>query len=497
MPETLPLENDLACDVCVVGAGIAGMTTAYMLLMEGKSVVVLDKGPIGGGETGRTTAHLSDALDDRYETLIKVHGEAGARLAAESHAAAIDKIEEIIKKENIDCDFQRLDGYLFSLPSTPADSLEKELEAARKIGYDDLVLLQQCPVPSLSTGPCLRFPKQGQFHPMKYLAALANIIIQKGGRICTETHVKEFEGGIVTRAKTDDGHTVTANFMVVATNTPVNDWVTMHTKQAPYRTYVLAFEIPHDSVPAGLYWDNADPYHYIRTMRGPAAEGKVKYDLLIVGGEDHKTGQENHPEERFACLEAWTRKHLPQAGSVKYRWSGQVMEPVDHMGFIGRNTLDSENVFIATGDSGHGMTHGTIAGMLLTDLILGRKNPWTALYDPSRISVNAPTAGEFLKENLNVAKQYTDWVTPGDQENADHLTPESGCVIRKGMTKIAVYCDAEGTHHERSAVCPHLGCIVNWNSVERSWDCPCHGSRFDAMGKVINGPALSNLGNVE
>lgn len=494
MPHTSALNQDITCDVCIVGAGLAGITTAYMLVKEGKSVVLLDKGPIGGGETGRTTAHLSDALDDRYSVLMKVHGEANTKLAIESHAAAIDKIEEIAKKENIDCDFQRLNGYLYLQPSDKEEELNKELEAARQLGYMDVTKLQHCPVHTLSAGPVLCFPDQGQFHPMKYLAALAQIILDEGGRIFTNSHVKEFETGMVKRAVTSENFTVTANHLVVCTNTPVNDWVTMHTKQAPYRTYAMGFKIPHEAIPTGLYWDNSDPYHYIRTMRRKATEGVVLNDLLIVGGEDHKTGQEENPEERFNCLEEWTRQHFPMALEAEFRWSGQVMEPVDYLGFIGRNPGDAENVYIATGDSGHGMTHCTIAGMLITDLIMGRKNPWQALYDPARISLNTNATGEFLKENLNVAKQYSDWVTPGDAPTADSLLPESGCVIRKGSAKVAVYCDKDGIHHEKSAVCPHLGCIVHWNQVEKSWDCPCHGSRFNAEGKVISGPALSDLG---
>ena len=497
MPATQALQNDITCDVCIVGAGLAGITTAYLLQKEGKKVVVLDKGPIGGGETGRTTAHLSDALDDRYEKIIQVHGEKGAMLAAESHAAAIDKIEEIVKKENIDCDFMRTKGYLFLLPSDKEEELDKELEATHKIGYTEVTKLQHNPIQTLSKGPVLCFPDQGQFHPMKYLAALAQIILDNGGQIYTHSQAHTFESGVVTRVQTTNKHTVTANNLVVCTNTPVNDWVTMHTKQAPYRTYVLAYKIPHNAVPEGLYWDNSDPYHYIRTQRGKANEGKIEQDLLIVGGEDHKTGQEENPEERFNCLDEWARQHFPMIEAEAYRWSGQVMEPVDYLAFIGRNPGDSENVYIATGDSGHGMTHATIAGMLITDLIMKRENPWETLYDPSRISLNVDTAGEFMKENLNVAQQYTDWVTPGDAPSADSLLPETGCVIRKGMSKVAVYCDKDGTHHEHSAVCPHLGCIVNWNNVEKSWDCPCHGSRFSAMGRVISGPALSDLGPAE
>jgi glycine/D-amino acid oxidase-like deaminating enzyme len=268
MPLTSSLTADITCDVCVVGAGIAGLTTAYLLTQEGKSVVVLESKVIGGGETGRTTAHLSNALDDRYYNLIKMHGEKGARLAAESHTYAIRKIEEIVKAENIDCDFERLDGYLYQQPSSPPGQLDQELEAARTLGFDKVVKLQKTPVPTLSAGPCLCFPNQGIFHPLKYLAGLSRAILEKEGRIFTNSHVVAFEKTeAVQRVTTEAGFAVTANQVVVATNTPINDWATIHTKQAPYRTYVVGFRILPGTIPNALYWDDSDPYHYTRLVK--------------------------------------------------------------------------------------------------------------------------------------------------------------------------------------------------------------------------------------
>jgi Rieske Fe-S protein len=216
--------------------------------------------------------------------------------------------------------------------------------------------------------------------------------------------------------------------------------------------------------------------------------------VLIVGGEDHKTGQADDADERFDRLERWARARFPTAGAVEYRWSGQVLEPVDYMGFIGRNPGD-RRTYIATGDSGNGMTHGTIAGILLTDLILGRENPWATLYDPARKSLRATM--EFLKENVNVAAQYVELVTPGDADSPADVAPESGAVLRRGTKKVAVYRDAAGTLHTCSAICTHLGCVVHWNDTEKTWDCPCHGSRFDRFGKVVNGPAIADLQPVE
>ncbi|WP_299821683.1 FAD-dependent oxidoreductase [uncultured Pontibacter sp.] len=487
--DTQKLTNNLTCDVCVVGGGIAGLTTAYLLAKEGKRVILLEAKAIGGGETGRTTAHLSNALDDRYANLINLFGKDGARLACLSHARAIDKIEEITKEENIDAAFHRLNGYLFANNREQQDELMKELEAVQQIGWRDVVMRKECPVVSLTALPCLQFPEQGRFHALKYLAGLLKAFTEKGGQVFTQTKVVEFKSGNVATVVTEDGHTVSSNHLVVATNTPVNDMVTMHTKQAPYRTYVVALSVPKGAVPDALYWDMDNPYHYIRLQT--AEDRGAATDLLIVGGEDHKTGQDAHPDKHYYALERWARLKFPMAGEVEYRWSGQVYEPVDRLAFIGRNPGDADNVYIATGDSGHGMTHGTIAGMLLTDLIMGRPNEWTKIYDPARISLKS--AGEFLKENLNVAAQMKDYVTPGEVEDPSEVLPGTGRLMRKGTTKVAVYCDAEGVRHECSAVCTHLGCIVSWNNVENSWDCPCHGSRFDPYGRVVTGPATKNL----
>ncbi len=500
MPFTTSLQTDMQCDVCVVGAGISGLTTAYLLSQEGKTVIVLESKGIGSGETSRTPDNFSLALDYGNDKLFQLPGEKNARLAAESHTEAIRRIEEIVKKENIDCDFERVNGYLFVQPSDSEDELDKELAACWKLGFIQVTKLKKCPVPSLSEGPVLCFPDQAHFHPMKYLAGLSRAILAKEGcLIFTNTHVQSFDnsGGLV-RVKTEIGHTITANQVVVATNSPINDTVKIHTKQAPYRTYVIGVKVLEDAVPNALYWDNSEPYHYIRLVKDHHPDaiqaGQDKYNVLIVGGEDHKTGQETDEKERLRCLEEWTREKFPMAGEVVYSWSGQVLEPVDYLAYIGKNPGE-ENVYIATGDSGHGMTHGTIAGILITDLIVGRPNAWEKLYNPGRVTLSGPSAMEFIKENINVAAQYTDWVTPGEVASAEEVLPGTGSIMRKGVNKVAVYCDLDGVRHEHSAVCPHLGCIVNWNNLEKSWDCPCHGSRFDPYGKVVAGPALTDLAN--
>jgi glycine/D-amino acid oxidase-like deaminating enzyme/nitrite reductase/ring-hydroxylating ferredoxin subunit len=489
--QTFPaLRSDATVDVCVIGAGIAGLSTAYHVARDGRSVLVIDDGPPGGGETGRTTAHLVTALDDRYYELEEHHGEDAARLAAQSHRAAIDRIETICVEEAIACDFHRVDGYLFAPSQKAAKELDRELQAAHRAGLTDVRRVGRPPMKTFDLGPSLHFPRQGQFHPVKYLKGLAGAIVRRGGRIYGETHAIEIHDGHPTRVSTRQGHTITATATVVATNTPVNDRVAIHTKQAAYRTFVIGMKVARDSVPRAQFWDTLDPYHYVRI----AGDLDADHQLLIVGGEDHKTGQADDADQRHARLVEWTRERFPVLGEPLYRWSGQVMEPVDGLAFIGRNPGD-RHVYIATGDSGNGMTHGTIAGMLLGDLTALRNNAWAQLYEPSRKTLKS--LGEFAKENANVAVQFKEWLTAGDVPGIGQIPLGTGAVIRSGMHKLAVYRNERGSISAFDATCPHLKCIVEWNSAERTFDCPCHGSRFDCQGRVINGPANVDLTPVD
>jgi glycine/D-amino acid oxidase-like deaminating enzyme/nitrite reductase/ring-hydroxylating ferredoxin subunit len=496
-----PLRENTSTDVCIVGAGIAGLSVGYELSHAGQRVIVLDDGAVGRGMTARTTAHLVNALDDRYYNLEKYHGEDGTRLAAQSHSAAIDRVEKIVGMEGIDCDFERLDGYLFEPPNESLKNLEREFDACRRAGLS-VEWVKNAPIEAFETHRAIRFPLQGQIHPLKYLNGLTAAIRRRGGQIFTGTKVEETVGGPNARVTTANKFTVTAKAVVVATNTPINDRYVIHTKQAPYTTYVIGLRVKRGDVGHALFWDTAEragmetglgvvPYHYVRVAKGDGDDNEI----LIVGGEDHKTGQAEDFEQRFQRLEDWARVRWPNAGDVLFQWSGQVMEPVDSLGYIGRNPADEKNVYVATGDSGNGMTHGVIAGMLISELIRRGDHPWAKLYDPSRIT--ARTALDFAKENINVATQYTDYLTGGDTDSADYLKPGEGAVVRRGLKKIAAYRDETGTLHEMTAVCPHLKCIVHWNRTETTWDCPCHGSRFDALGKVLNGPAIADLEPIE
>lgn len=480
------LDGDLETDVCIVGAGIAGLTVAYQLARTGQRVVVLDARPPGSGETERTTAHLASALDDGFTHLESLHGVEGARRAAESHAAAIDYIESVVRELKLDCAFRRVDGYLCLGAEDDASMLERELAAAERAGLS-VEMVDSAPVDTFQ-GPSLRFAAQAQIDPLRYLAGLAAAVTRLGGRIVSGAQVVEVSGGDErATVVTEGGPTVRARAVVVATNTPINDRYVIHTKQAPYRTYALALELHEDSdAPDALLWDTEEPYHYVRR-----ALGVDDAQVLIVGGEDHKTGQDARPEHHWELLEAWAREHFSGLGRVVSSWSGQVFEPSDALAFIGRNPSDADNVYIATGDSGHGMTHGTIAGMLLPELIAGRDHPWATLYDPSRKSLRALPS--FAKENFNVAAQYLQWIAPADVADEREIPVGEGAVVRRGLRRIAVYRDEHGVCQRVSAACPHLGAVVAWNAAEKTWDCPAHGSRFAPDGQVVTGPSSRGL----
>lgn len=491
-PSFEALDQDLDVDVCVVGAGIAGLSVAYGAVCSGRSVVVIeDDAMIGAGETSRTTAHLTYAFDDSYLVVERLHGAEGARLTAESHVAAIDEIARIVHAESIPCQFERLDGYLILAPDHEPKVLEREFEALRDAGLTGVEWVDRAPLTGYDSGRCLRYPHQAQFQPLHYLTGLARAVVQRGGRIFTRTHAARIEGGprgVSGRVTMEHGPAITARDIVVCTNTPVQDRLTLHTKQYPYRTYALAARVPRGSVTRALYWDTETPYHYVRFHSRP------DHDLLIVGGEDHKTGQDDDARERWARVEAWARERFPQMGAIEMAWSGQVLEPMDALAYIGRNPGE-ENVWVVTGDSGNGMTHAVIAGIMLPRLMDGKEHPWAKLYEPSRKSVRAGL--QFARENLNMAAQYARWLTPGDVEDVSRIPAGQGAVVREGMKKFACFRDDRGMLHRVSAVCPHLGAIVGWNSDEKTWDCPAHGSRFDSTGKVVNGPANSNLSPVE
>ncbi|MQV97879.1 FAD-dependent oxidoreductase [Sinorhizobium medicae] len=488
-PDAAPLTRDEQVDVAVIGSGIAGLSVAYELALAGQKVAVIDRGPIGSGMTARTTAHLTSICDDYFSKLSELRGHDLARLFYESQSAAIDRIEAIQQTERVACDFRRVDGFLFPSSAAQEADLERELDAALQIGVE-VERTTGLPFAGFSASPALRYAGQATFHPLKYLRALAVAVRACGGALFADTvveKVEETESGV--RVATTSGFAVTGKWAIVATNSPINDRVALHTKQAPYRTYAMSFEIGRGVIPDALYWDTEDPYHYVRLQPG---DGET--DSLIAGGEDHKTGAVDDAGERFARLAAWVRSLVPDLGAETHRWSGQVMETIDYTGFIGLNP-GNKRVFVVTGDSGEGMTHGVVASLVIRDLILNGDSPWREAYNPSRKTARA--FRDYLVENATAIKNFAEYIAPGEIDAVEKLQPGEGAIVREGLTKIAAYRDEDGTLYKRSASCTHVGCHVHWNSLERCWDCPCHGSHFAVDGTALNGPAVSPLSDLK
>ncbi|MBK9415068.1 MAG: FAD-dependent oxidoreductase [Bacteroidetes bacterium] len=489
------LKNDLSCNAVVIGGGIAGLTIAYELIENNQSVILIEDGYIGSGESGRTTAHLTYVLDERYYSLIKSYGREKAKLIAESHINAISKIESIVNKENISCDFMRLDGYLFPHPSDDIDTIEKEFKAASELGLP-VSIVNDIPGMKINSIQALKFSQQAQFHPMKYLKGLSDAIQQKGGKIFTSTHASEISSkGIVT----ESGKIITADNVVIATNSPVNNKIVMHLKQFAYRAYVISALVPKNSIVPQIWWDTGDnkkrdyrpPYHFARMQNY-----NDTHDVLICGGEDHPTGQadaEGKPEEeRYSDLIKWCKDNF-EIGEIINKWSGQILYSMDGLAYIGRNPGDADNIFITTGDSGNGMTYANIAADLISDLIQKKENNYEKIYSPSRFDlINAGSV--FIKEIVGGFVSYLKNKSSSDDvQSTLELKPTEGHVVNYEGSKFGVYKDEHSKLHIVNPKCTHLGCTVNWNNDEKSWDCPCHGSRFDIFGKVLNGPANTPL----
>jgi glycine/D-amino acid oxidase-like deaminating enzyme/nitrite reductase/ring-hydroxylating ferredoxin subunit len=448
---------------------------------------VLDRGKIGSGMTARTTAHLSANNDDTFKTMIDKRGEKLARDFYVSQQAAIDRIDTIQSAESIPCDFRRVDGFLFPGPKTSQSEIEEEHKASEQAGMP-VRYAAGIPLRGYEKTRCLRYPNQATFHPTKYLKGLAYCIEARGGKLFADTAVmrvdEEDDGVVVT---TEGGVKVRAKHAVIATNSPINDRVALHSKQAPYRTYAMALELPRGKLPDALYWDTLDPYHYVRQHPGKAQ------DYLIVGGADHKSGEADDAEIRYEALEAWIRNLVPDVGGVTHRWSGQVLDTIDYSSFSGRNP-GSKNVFVHTGDSGQGITHGVVGSLIIAAMIMQGRELWQELYGPERKTLSAIST--FISENVTAIKNFAEYVAPGEVESFGEIEPGKGAVVRHGLKKVAAYRDEKGTLHARSATCTHLGCHLHWNSFERCWDCPCHGSQFSIDGDVLNGPATEPLAKI-
>ncbi len=472
--------GEVDADVAVIGGGIAGLTTARQLQLAGRLVVVLEAGRVLEGVTGNTTAKVSTQHGIVYTDLIASHGREKAQLYADAQAAAL----EHIAGSGIDCDFARVDSYVYSLDAEELERLQAEASAAASLGLP-ATYTTDVPLPYDVAG-AVRFAGQGQFHPRKYLLALAAQITDAGGVILEQTRALDVDDDEPCVITTDRG-VVRAREVVVATHIPFLDRGLYFARQFPVRDYVVAAPIEATAAPDGIFLSTESPTHSVRT---------TPYDgglLLITGGEGHTPGREDDTDARFDAIAAWQREHF-DVGDVAYRWSTQDYTSDDRVPFIGPVTSVSRHIWTATAFGAWGMTNGTVAGLLLADLITGRDNPWAEVFDPRRGGSWLQKTKTAIKENAAVAKELVaGYVTGSDVKSVDELAPGEGAVLKFGPAKTACYRDKSGTLHAVSARCTHLGCIVAFNSAEKSWDCPCHGSRFDVDGLVLQGPAVDPL----
>ena len=374
-----PLLRDARADVCVIGAGVAGLSVALRLAQVGRKVIVIDEGKVGAAMTARSSAHLVTAVDDRYFDLAERHGPAATRLIATAHGWAIDRIDDTVAELNLSCGFERVDGILTLAAGHDEKLLERELTAARNAGLHDVELVCHQPFASFPEQQCLKFPRQAQLDPLAYVLGLARGVSRLGGQIYEWTRVDDVTGGVPVQVSVGR-HTVTADAAVIATNVPIPARHSMAIKQEPYMTYVITSRVARGEVERALVWDSGDPYHYVRLHGAPHA----KYNHLIVGGEDHRGDAPQNARSRFARLEAWMRERYLTSGPVEYAWTGRIMEAADRLPFIGHSPSGERGVYIVTGESGTGMTHATIAGEIINTLLDGGSNAWTALYDPAR-----------------------------------------------------------------------------------------------------------------
>lgn len=480
-PEFTPLTSDVSADVCVIGGGIVGITTAVLLKRAGLKVALVEMDRVLRGTTGYTTAKVTSGHGVVYSHLESKHGPETAALYARANEDGLDTVRSLA--EGIACDLEEKTNYVYSESPGQVETLEREAAAAGRAGLE-ASFVSETDLPFAVAGAVAQHG-QAQFHPLKYLNPLAKEIAGEGSYVFDRTKALGVQEGSPCCVRTEAG-SIECEKVVVATNYPILDRGLFFPRVHPKRSYCLSGVVPHDKLADGMYITSDEPTRSIRTI--PDGDRT----LLLVGGEGHNVGQESDTGKHYRNLEQWARERFGLR-EVTHRWSTQDGVPVDGIPYVGTLRRSSEDLFVATGLKKWGMTNGTTAAVLLADLILRRENPYASLYDPHRLTVG-PSASKFVEENMKVgARFFKDRVAHPQRRGANDIAPGEAAVVGIGANQVAAYRDEGGALHAVSAVCTHLGCIVNWNPAEKTWDCPCHGSRFGFDGRVIHGPAVKDL----
>lgn len=473
-------------DVLIVGGGITGLSTGLLLQRAGKSCVIIDSYEIGYGTTSGTTAHINTLLDTSYNQIESDFGEDNAQLVAAGAREALDMIRKNVEELRIDCNYSEQPGFVFSQTPEQTKELEKILEASRKAGIE-IAYSDTIPVP-LPFEKAVKATQQAQFHPLRYLHALARAFSERGGMLLQNCHYNDSKSGDVIEASTSLG-AIKAKNLLYATHIPPGINL-LSLRCAPYRSYAIAVKLAGNNYPDGLCYDMYDPYHYYRTEE---INGEK---FLIAGGEDHKTGHQDNTEASFLKLEAYLKNHY-DIEKTAFKWSSQFYEPADGLPYIGKMPGEADNYFVASGFSGNGMTYSTLSSIVISSLILQGTSPYEKLFNPSRIK---PVAGfaNFVKENADVAKEFVSGrFSASSIEGVSELAKGEARVVKYEGKKIGLYKDEQGNLHAVNPVCTHAKCIVSWNTAEHTWDCPCHGGRFSPEGKVLTGPPTVDLERID
>ncbi len=489
LPRFSALDRDLTVDVVVIGGGITGITAAYLLTQAGHSVALIDRRRLASVDTGHTTAHLTYVTDTRLSDLVKTFGRDHARAAWDAGRAAIWQIHSNAGDEGIECGLEWVSGYLHAPVDADGDMSAADLQAEAALAADlGFAARYHDQVPSANR-PGVEFEDQALFHPRQYLRGLLEAITRKGGHVFENTDAEEVQDEpLSVKAR---GHRLSCGYLILATHDPlvgtssVASAMLFQTKLALYTSYAVSGTLRPGHVPSGSYWDTKSPYDYLRVHGAPTR------DVAVLGGEDHKTGQ-GDPEACYARLEERAHARLPEL-EITHRWSGQVIETPDGLPYIGESAAQQ---FIATGFAGNGMTFGTLAAMMAADAVAGRSNPWADLFNPGRKTLT--TVWDYLRENKDYPYYMVrDLFARPDGRSLRSLKRGEGKILELAGKKVAAYRNDAGAVTRLSPICTHMGCTVGWNAAERTWDCPCHGSRFEATGKVISGPAESPLEAIE